>query len=130
MTKRIATLLCSAVLAAASPALSDDVPENVAASIAPALQLQYAKVYSGAPCAEKKVGSRWYVKCAPSGMVGGIWAIARGPTLVPMNGKARTHADDIGLVILGSGEIVPVKEWRDVFPNEIPDVASVIKAYE
>jgi len=63
-------------------------------------------------------------------MVGGIWAITRGPTLVPMNGKARTHADDIGPVILGSGETVPVKEWREVFPNEIPDVANVIRAYE
>lgn len=128
--KRIAVFVCLALSSIGAQASETAVTSDTASAVSQALNLPYMKIYRGAPCEPKEIESRWYIRCAPKEVTGGIWAISKGPTLVPMNGKAKTHAENLSDVILANGEIVPVKEWKDAFPGEIPDVAKVMGAFQ
>ncbi|MFT4162873.1 hypothetical protein [Shinella sp.] len=113
-----------------NPAAADTVTEEAATSAARALEVPYMKIYRGSTCRQKRVDDRWYLKCSAGEIVGGVWAVAEGPVLVAVNGKAKQHLDVLEPVIENDLTVIPVKQWRDVYPDEIPDVQKVLKAYE
>jgi hypothetical protein len=116
---------------ATSTTASDQIGEDVARSVARALELPYMKIYRGASCRPANVGERWYLKCSPSrDVVGGLWSVAPGPVLIAVNGKAQQHAENLEPVVDNDLNTVRLKEWRDIYPNEIPDVGAILKAYE
>lgn len=122
-----------ALTASIVPAVAaESVSGNVARSVARALELPYMKVYRGSACREKNVGDRWYIKCSPPGadVVGGLWAVAPGPALVAVNGKAKQHADNLGAVVDNDLKTIPLKSWADAYPGEIPNVGDVLNAYQ
>lgn len=124
------TVLAFAAISSYATA-ADAVDEDIAKSVARALELPYMKVYRGSSCYERNVDERWYLKCTASkDIVGGLWTVAPGPVLVPVNGKAIQHAENLEPVVMNDLSIVPVKQWRDVYPDEVPDVQSVLKAYK
>lgn len=128
--KRIAAFVCLALSSTGAQASETVITSDTASAVSQALNLPYMKIYRGAPCEPKEIESRWYIRCAPKEVTGGIWAIGAGPALVPMNGKARTHAENLSDVVLSGGQYVPIKNWKDAFPGEIPDVTKVIAAYQ
>lgn len=113
----------------ASSALSQDVSQQTASSLAASLQRPYENIYPGVQCSTLAFQDRWYLKCSPGEIVGGLWAVAPGPVLIPMNGKAQSHAEKIGTVYAEDGTEITVSEWRDIYPNEIPDVSSVLAQF-
>lgn len=131
--KSIAATIGLALAGASAPAIAaDSVSEDVAQSVARALELPYMKVYRGSSCRQRNVGDRWYIKCSPPGgvVVGGLWAVAPGPALVAVNGKAKQHAGNLASVVDNNLKIIPLKAWADAYPGEIPNVGDVLKAYQ
>lgn len=89
------------------------------------MEMHYRAIYDGATCARRDIADQWYLKCSPDdSTVGGVYLVLTEEKLVPVNGKAKQHAEKIG-----STTGLQFIEWRDVFPDKIPDVVSILEAF-